>query len=67
MSELSSRGRPAGDGWKTVDELAPVFGIKIRTARDRLAAMTREGKLERIGGANERGNACFFYRPTSGA
>ena len=66
-SELSSRGRPAGHGWKTVGELAPVLGIKIRTARERLGAMAREGKLERTEGTTERGNACFFYRPKPGA
>jgi hypothetical protein len=66
-SELGSRGRPAGDGWKTAGELAPVLGVKIHTARERLNAMVSEGKLERVEGTNDRGVVCFFYRPRSGA
>lgn len=66
-SELSSRGRPAGDGWKTAGELAPVLGVKIHTARERLNAMVSDGKLERVEGTNDRGIACFFYRPKPGA
>ena len=29
--------------------------------------MVSEGKLERIEGTTERGCACFYYRPKSGA
>jgi len=64
---MVARGRPAGDGWKTVGELAPVLGIKLRTTRERLAMLVSEGKLERAEGTTERGSACFFYRPKSGA
>ena len=62
---IVARGRPAGDGWKSANELTPVMQLNERNVRRKLIALAVAGELERAEGTNERGQPCTYFRPVT--
>ena len=56
---LTDNGRPDGEGWYTLAEIAAEVGRKPDGIRDRIAKLVRNGRLEK---RQASGNRPVYYR-----
>jgi predicted ArsR family transcriptional regulator len=62
---IVARGRPAGEGWMSAGELAPIMKLTVRNVRPKLVALALSGDLERAEGSGEHGQPCTYFRPVT--
>lgn len=60
---LLNDGKPAGEGWKTIAELAGELGLSENRASAIAGGWLKAGRVERAFGRSEAGRRVNYYRP----